>query len=208
MVDEETMRRSRPTVESVDVASVWDATDEPFKEVIVPPAPPASVPQVKVPFAQRSFSVEALHSESDAPKSDATVSPPVEEAERKESVFVVSEVTVVVAKVEVPCTLKSPLVVRLVVEASVAAKEVMVVVAKVEVPVTARVPCDVRDEVAVMVPPVMEEIVAVKASRMLVKKFVVVARVKTGVSVKMYVVDPVLVVATVKLEFVEEARKV
>lgn len=74
------MRSSPPEVE---VASVWDATEEPFKEVMVPPAPPASVPQVKVPLAQRSFSVDALQAESDAPKSEATVSPPVDEAALK-----------------------------------------------------------------------------------------------------------------------------
>lgn len=48
--------------------------------MIVPPAPPASVPQVKVPFDHRSFSVELLHAVSPAPKSEAIVSPPVEDA--------------------------------------------------------------------------------------------------------------------------------
>ncbi len=80
VVEEETIRRSRPTVERVDVASVWDATEEPFREVMVPPAPPASTPQVKVPLAQRSFSVEVLQAERDAPNSDATVRPPVDDA--------------------------------------------------------------------------------------------------------------------------------
>jgi hypothetical protein len=37
------MKRSSPLPE--DVASVCDATEDPLSEVIVPPAPPASVPQ-------------------------------------------------------------------------------------------------------------------------------------------------------------------
>jgi hypothetical protein len=37
------MKRSIPWLD--EVARVCDATVEPFKEVIVPPAPPASVPQ-------------------------------------------------------------------------------------------------------------------------------------------------------------------
>jgi hypothetical protein len=74
------MKRSSPTVESVDVASVWDATVEPFKDVMVPPAPPASTPQVKVPLAQRSFSVAVLQEVRLAPKSEARVRPPVEDA--------------------------------------------------------------------------------------------------------------------------------
>jgi hypothetical protein len=45
VVEEEVMRRSRPTVLSVEVASVCEATDEPLSDVIVPPEPPASVPQ-------------------------------------------------------------------------------------------------------------------------------------------------------------------
>ena len=57
---------SRPFPE--DVANVCEATDEPSRDVIVPPAPPASVPQKNAPFAQRSFSVELLQEESDAPK--------------------------------------------------------------------------------------------------------------------------------------------
>jgi hypothetical protein len=76
--------------------------------VIVPPAPPASVPQEKVPFDQRSFSVEELHDVSDAPKRDARVRPPVEEALVKERRLVVSEDAVVVAKVEVPKTERRP----------------------------------------------------------------------------------------------------
>ena len=72
--------RSSPTVESVEVAKVWDATDDPLREVIVPPAPPASVPQVNVPLDQRSFSVELLQAVRLAPKRDARVRPPVEEA--------------------------------------------------------------------------------------------------------------------------------
>ena len=77
----ETMVRSRPP--EVEVASVWEATVEPFREVMVPPAPPASTPQVKVPLAQRSFSVEVLQEERLAPKREATVSPPVEDAAEK-----------------------------------------------------------------------------------------------------------------------------
>ena len=38
-----TMKISRPLPE--DVANVCEATEEPFYDVIVPPAPPASVPQ-------------------------------------------------------------------------------------------------------------------------------------------------------------------
>ena len=79
-VVEEVMRRSNPTVERVDVAKVWEATDEPFRDVIVPPDPPASVPQEKVPLAQRSFSVDVLQAERLAPKSDARVRPPVLDA--------------------------------------------------------------------------------------------------------------------------------
>ena len=63
----EEMKRSIPTVESVEVARVCEATDEPLSEVMVPPDPPASVPQVKVPFDQRSFSVEELHAVRLAP---------------------------------------------------------------------------------------------------------------------------------------------
>jgi hypothetical protein len=63
-----------------EVAKDCEATLDPLREVMVPPAPPASVPQVKVPFDQRSFSVDALHEVRLAPKSDAKVSPPVEEA--------------------------------------------------------------------------------------------------------------------------------
>ncbi len=62
-----TIVRSSPTVESVEVANDCEATDDPFKEVIDPPAPPASVPQEKVPLDQRSFSVELLHAVRLAP---------------------------------------------------------------------------------------------------------------------------------------------
>jgi hypothetical protein len=62
------------------VANVWEATEEPLSDVIVPPAPPASVPQVNVPLAQRSFSVEVLHAVRLAPKSEASVRPPLEDA--------------------------------------------------------------------------------------------------------------------------------
>ncbi len=72
--------------------------------MIVPPDPPASVPQVNVPLAQRSFSVEVLHAVRLAPKSDARVRPPVEEALPKVRPVVVREDTVVVARVEVPRT--------------------------------------------------------------------------------------------------------
>lgn len=79
-VVEEVMRRSRPTVERVDVAKDWEATVEPLREVIVPPDPPASVPQVNVPLAQRSFSVEELQAVKLAPNSEARVRPPVLDA--------------------------------------------------------------------------------------------------------------------------------
>ncbi|MEN9552225.1 MAG: hypothetical protein RI935_602 [Candidatus Parcubacteria bacterium] len=113
------MRRSSPTVESVEVARVWDATVEPLSEVIVPPTPPASTPQVNVPLDQRSFSVDVLHAVKLAPKSDARVRPPVEDAFRKERPLVVREDAVVVASVDVPSTLKRPDVERLVVDALV-----------------------------------------------------------------------------------------
>ena len=69
-------------------------------------------------------------------------------------------------------------------------------------PVTERVPLEVSDEVAVTVPPVIllpvrEEIAPVTAERILVKKLVEVALVKTGVSVKEYVTRPLDVVAIV-----------
>ena len=63
-----------------DVARVCDATVLPLSDVIVPPAPPASVPHVNIPPDQRSFSVEALQTVRLAPKRDARVSPPVEDA--------------------------------------------------------------------------------------------------------------------------------
>lgn len=59
---------------------------------------------------------------------------------------------------------------------------VAVVVARVDVPVTVSVPWDVSDEVAVIDPPVIVEMVDERAVRMLVKKLVDVAEVKTGVS--------------------------
>jgi hypothetical protein len=62
--------------------------------------------------------------------------------------------------------------------------EVILVVAKVDVPVTASVPSDVREEVAVIDPPVILEMVEESAVRMFVKKLVVVAEVKVGVSVR------------------------
>ncbi len=73
-----TIERLRPP--EVDVANVCEATADPLREVIDPPAPPASVPQEKVPLAQRSFSVELLHSVKLAPKRAARVRPPVLEA--------------------------------------------------------------------------------------------------------------------------------
>lgn len=63
-----------------EVANVCEATVLPLSDVMVPPAPPASVPQMNVPLDQRSFSVDALHEVRLAPKSDAKVRPPVEEA--------------------------------------------------------------------------------------------------------------------------------
>ncbi len=80
VVDEETIRRSRPTPAMVEVANDCEATVLPLREVMEPPAPPASVPQENVPPDQRSFSVAGLHAESPAPKSVARVSPPDEEA--------------------------------------------------------------------------------------------------------------------------------
>jgi hypothetical protein len=82
--------RSSPPL--VDVANVCDDTELPLSVEIVPPAPPASVPQLNVPFAQRSFSVAELHTERLAPKSDASVRPPVDEALLKYRVLVVSPV--------------------------------------------------------------------------------------------------------------------
>ena len=61
------MRRSSPTPFRVEVAKDWDATLLPLSDVMVPPAPPASTPQTKVPFDQRSFSVEELHAVRLAP---------------------------------------------------------------------------------------------------------------------------------------------
>jgi hypothetical protein len=67
----------------------------------------------------------------------------------------------VVARVDVPCTLKSPDTVSLVEEALVEVNLVTVVVANVEVPVTANVPFEISDEVAVIVPKVAEPPVSV-----------------------------------------------
>lgn len=69
------MIRSSPP--EVEVARVWEATEDPLREVMLPPAPPASVPQVNVPLAQRSFSVEVLQALRLAPKSEAILSAPV-----------------------------------------------------------------------------------------------------------------------------------
>ena len=73
-----TIVKERPP--EVEVASVCDATELPSREVIVPPAPPASVPQKKLPPFHRSFSVEALQEERDAPKREASERDPVEVA--------------------------------------------------------------------------------------------------------------------------------
>ena len=72
------MTRERPLVE--EVAKVCEEAVLPLSDEIVPRAPPASVPQKKVPLAHINLSVEALHAVSDAPKSEASVSPPVDEA--------------------------------------------------------------------------------------------------------------------------------
>ena len=101
-----------------DVARVCEDTELPLSVAILPPAPPASTPQENVPLAQRSFSVEVLHDERLAPKSDASVSPPVDEALPKERLVVVAR-----AEVIVPVTVADD----------------MVVVARVVVPRAARV---------------------------------------------------------------------
>ena len=68
---------------------------------------------------------------------------------------------------------------------------VAVVVAKVEVPVTERVPLEAKDEVAVRVPkvpdpPVNEEMTPVRALKVVAKRFVEVALVRTAsVAVKL-----------------------
>jgi hypothetical protein len=64
-VVDEVMKMSTPF--PVVVERVWDATEEPLREVIVPPAPPASVPHTNVPFDQSSFSVDELHDVKLAP---------------------------------------------------------------------------------------------------------------------------------------------
>ncbi len=61
------IKRSSPVPATEDVAKDWEATVEPFNDVIDPPAPPASVPQKNDPLFQRSFSVELLQLESPAP---------------------------------------------------------------------------------------------------------------------------------------------
>ena len=60
----------------------------------------------------------------------------------------------------------------------------MVVVAKLELPSTVRVPCDVNDEVAVIVPPVISENIAVIPEIKLVKKLVEVALSKNALRAK------------------------
>ena len=60
-----TIERSIPP--DVDEAKDCEATLLPFNVVILPPAPPASTPQEKVPLSQRSFCVEVLHAERFAP---------------------------------------------------------------------------------------------------------------------------------------------
>ena len=79
-----------------DVARVCEDTELPLRVEILPPAPPASTPQENVPLAQRSFSVEVLHDVRLAPKREASVSPPVEEALPNERLVVVASVDVIV----------------------------------------------------------------------------------------------------------------
>ncbi len=59
-----TVRLSPPELE---VAKLCEATVLPFKLSIVPPAPPASTPQVNVPLVHKSFSVAELHEVKFAP---------------------------------------------------------------------------------------------------------------------------------------------
>ena len=61
------MKRLSPTPAGVEVEKICEATLLPFNVVILPPAPPASTPQEKVPLSQRSFCVEVLHAERFAP---------------------------------------------------------------------------------------------------------------------------------------------
>ena len=94
-----TMKRLRPPDD--EVARVWDATVLPFSDVIVPPAPPASTTQENVPPDHRSFSVDVLQVLKLAPKRDARVSPPVEDALPK--MRLVAERLVVEAFTSVVC---------------------------------------------------------------------------------------------------------
>ena len=55
------------SVPNVSTIKLCDATLLPFNDVILPPVPPASSPQKKVPLSQRSFFVTELHADSDAP---------------------------------------------------------------------------------------------------------------------------------------------
>ena len=94
-----------------DVARVCEDTELPLRVEILPPAPPASTPQENVPLAQRSFSVEVLHDVRLAPKREASVSPPVEEALPKDKtldvrLLDVREDTVVVARDDVADTVR------------------------------------------------------------------------------------------------------
>ena len=82
----------------------------------MPPPAPASVPQLNVPLAHRSFCVELLQAERDAPYKVERVSPPVEEALVKKRVFE----TVRFVEEEFPMTLDDALRSDIVVVASVA----------------------------------------------------------------------------------------
>ena len=88
------MKRVSPFAD--DVARVCEDTELPLSVAILPPAPPASTPQENVPLAQRSFSVEVLQDVRLAPKSDARVSPPVDEALPNERLVVVASKDVIV----------------------------------------------------------------------------------------------------------------
>lgn len=75
--------RSNPL--EVAVLMVCDVAELPFNVAIVPPAPPASVPQENVPLFHISFLSDPVQSNArPAPKSVPTVSPPVDEALVKE----------------------------------------------------------------------------------------------------------------------------
>ena len=112
------------------VARVCEDTELPLSVEILPPAPPASTPQENVPLAQRSFSVEVLHDVRLAPKSDARVSPPVDEALPNERLVVVASEEVIV-----PVTVADDMVVvaRVVVPRAASVDEKLPVV-KVEAP--------------------------------------------------------------------------